>query len=306
MSSTAVCIPTYRRAQYLEDLLTSLTELDRNGISTHVVVVDNDVSGSAQSVVERFAGTLPGLVYEVEPERGISAARNRLVRIAARLGVDYVAFVDDDERVHPAWLSALIRTADEYAADAVGGPVLPEFDADVPSWIQNGGLFERPRYPTGTRVELIRTGNLLVKREWLERVEGPFDRLRDLTGGADGLLLRTLGTLGANMVWCDEAVAYEKVPARRGNLSWFLKRRFRIGTTWYVKQWPDIPQPLRFAAQACRAVTRILYGGGAIVTGAFRGRAGIALGLGHCAMGVGGLLGLLGVRYRFYRNPDGR
>lgn len=306
MSSTAVCIATYRRPKYLESLLTSLTELQGDGISTHVVVVDNDAGGSAQSVVERFSGALPHLVYEVEPERGISAARNRLVRIAGRIGVDYIAFVDDDERVHPAWLSALHRTAEEYAADAVGGPVLPEFDADVPSWIQQGGLFERRRYPTGTRLELKGTGNLLVKREWLDRVEGPFDRRRDLTGGADGLLLQTLHLLGANMVWCDEAVAYERVPAGRGNLRWFLKRRFRIGTTWYARGRPDLSQPRRFVTQVARAAARLLYGTVAIVPGAFRGRSEVARALGHCAMGAGGLLGLLGVRYRFYRNLDGR
>ena len=46
---------------------------------------------------------------------------------------------------------------------------------------------------------LTTTNNLLLRREWLERLDGPLDRRFDLTGGENTHLLELLFRLGARM-----------------------------------------------------------------------------------------------------------
>jgi succinoglycan biosynthesis protein ExoM len=305
MTSVAICIPTYERPGLLGELLRSLTLLRIDGLAIRVVVVDNDARGGAAPVAKQFATSLPGLVYEVEPQRGISAARNHLVAVAARIGADYLAFIDDDERADPSWLANLVRAAGDHAADAVGGPVLPEYDRDVPRWVREGGFFDRPRHRTGERMLLIRTGNLLIRRAWLARLEGPFDRRFDLTGGGDSHLLERLFRLGARMVWCDEALVYERVPASRGNARWILERRFGVGMAAYQRPYLLDPTPQRRAVQAARAIRKTRRGMVMLPPSLIRGRAATVRALGDCAMGIGGLLGLAGLSHHRYRQVQG-
>lgn len=306
MISVAVCVPTYRRPEFLERLLVSLTALDRGGLDVRVVVVDNDAAGSAAPIVRRFAGRLPGLTYEVEPSRGLATVRNRLVAVAARLGVEYVAFVDDDEWVEPGWLVGLVRTARERGADAVGGPVLPEYDDGTPRWVVFGGFFDRPRRRTGQAVRLDATSNLLLKRVWLDRLDGPFDRRLDLTGGEDHQLLERLHRLGARMIWCDEAVVHERIPRSRATVGWLVRRAFRGGVGY--SEWSGAldPGPGPKVRRVGRTVVRAAWGLVSLPPSLLMGRAATVRALCHGARGIGGVLGVFGLSYREYGRVHGR
>jgi succinoglycan biosynthesis protein ExoM len=303
----AVCVPTFKRPQFLEHLLQSLTELERDHFAMDVIVVDNDANGSAESVVQRFIAALPSVIYEVEPERGIAAARNRLVAIATRLGANYLAFVDDDEWVEPMWLSNLVRTAQAYQAEGVAGAVLPDFDPEVPSWIVEGQFFDRIRHPTGASVlgNFIGTCNLLLKRECLDGIEGPFDRAFDLTGGSDRHLLDRLASRGARVVWCDEADVHEHIPTSRGNPWWILKRHFRGGITVSQSARKLEPATTR-AARASRTFLNFIRGIVMVPGSVVRGKATTLHTLRGCAMDLGRLVGAVGYTYQEYKNTHGR
>jgi GT2 family glycosyltransferase len=245
------------------------------------------------------------VIYEVEPERGIAAARNRLVAISTRLGVDYVAFVDDDEWVEPAWLSCLVHTAQEYRADGVQGMVVLEYDAEVPSWIAAGRIFELPRHRTGERVRGSSTANLLLKRERLDELEGPFDRDFDLTGGSDYHLFARLSRLGAVIVWCDEAVTHEHVPASRGNVPWILKREFRTGITYSQTSRKLEPGPRR-ALRVVRTLRELVRSMVLLPPAIIRGRAAALHMLRNGTRSVGSLLGIVGLTYQEYKETHGR
>ena len=174
----------HRRPVLLGRLLGSLATLDTGGAAVHVVVVDNDPSGSAEPTVRRFGPLIPDLVYQVEPRRGLAAARNRLVAIAASLGSDYLIFVDDDEWVEPSWLSSFVRLAAAGRADVLRGPIYPEYDEGTPAWIIASKLFDRPEYPTGSPLRMpCGTGNTMIRLDWLCKFDGPFDPRFDLMGG---------------------------------------------------------------------------------------------------------------------------
>lgn len=306
MTSVAICIPTYRRPELLENLLRSLTTLDTKELDVRVVVVDNDAAGLAAPVVRRFVGRLSGLTYEVEPSRGLATVRNRLVAIAGRLGVEYVAFVDDDEWVEPGWLAGLVRTARACGADAVGGPVLPEYDDGTPRWVALNGFFDRRRHRTGQAVRLDATGNLLLKQAWLDRLDGPFDRRLDLTGGEDHQLLERLHRLGARMTWCNEAVVHERIPRSRATMSWLVRRAFRGGVGF--SEWSGAldPGPGPRARRVGKALARAAWGLASLPPSLLMGRAATVRALCHGARGVGGVLGVCGLSYREYERVHGR
>ncbi|HEY8448061.1 MAG TPA: glycosyltransferase [Thermomicrobiales bacterium] len=303
--SAAVCIPTFKRPVFLDQLLQSLTKLNQDHLTVHVIVVDNDGEGSAAPVVERYRERLPRLVYEIEPERGIAAARNRLVTIARRLGVEYIAFIDDDEWVEPDWLANMVRTAREYQADAVIGAVVPEYDPEIPPWIRAGRFFERPRQRTGERAKSYTTANALLRLQSLDGLEGPFHRAFDLTGGSDSHLFERLIQRGARLVWCDEAVVYDHIPRSRGNARWILKRAYRHGITYSRCARMLDPLPRRLVRTG-RMLYMFGYGLARLALSLPRGKVATLQSLRECAIGLGGLAGAVGLTYQEYRQTHGR
>lgn len=307
MTAVAVCVPTYRRPEYLGRLLASLAAIRRGGMTIHVVVVDNDEHRSAEAVVVPFMSRLPNLVYDVEPERGIAAARNRLVAHAARLNVEYLAFVDDDEWVEPDWLVNFVSAALAHRAAAVAGPVIPSYEPDVPPWVVEGDFFnERPARRTGDEVRVLGMGNMLIRRAWLERLDGPFDRRLALTGGEDPDLWMRLFPLGLRMIWCQEAVVHEGVSSSRATARWLLNRQFNYGVAGSRIVRTLNPSPSGYADRIARSVGHVGLGFVLLGPSLVRGRAAVVRSLGHCARGLGAAAGLVGFASHPYRRVHGR
>jgi succinoglycan biosynthesis protein ExoM len=228
ITSISVCIATYRRLDRLEALLGDLCR--QQLLPGEVIVVDNDVAGSARLVVERCLEAKPPfpIRYDIQPEKNISLTRNRTVELTSR---KWLAFVDDDERAPDFWLARLAAAACDYAADGVLGPVDPVVPEDAPGWIRRGRFYDFPRMPTGTVVppNRLRFGNLLLRASAVKTLAVMFDPAYGLTGGEDGDLLSRMTLAGARIVWCDEAIVHEPVEKSRLNLRWLLRRSLRGG-----------------------------------------------------------------------------
>lgn len=232
----SICICTFRRPHLLDALLASLQHQDMDASGVEIVVTDNDPAGSATQVLGHWmASSRFRLVRLHEPTPNISVARNSCV--GASNG-DFLAFIDDDEIPHQDWLPKLLATQREHDADVVLGPVLSALPPETPGWILDGKFFDRPRHETGAAVSLhdARTGNVLVRRQLLQGVPGPFDPDFGRTGGEDTLLFSKLLDGGARMIWCDEAIVTERVGPDRTRLGWLLRRSFRAGQSWFYSQ----------------------------------------------------------------------
>ena len=120
-----VGIATYRRAEGLATLLSSLASQEEPHPLFDVVVVDNDSLGSAREVVHHH---FPRALYVREPEPGIAAARNAVLKNSE--GYDFLLFVDDDEFVSPTWIETLVGHAISRDCDVVVGPVISLFRRD--------------------------------------------------------------------------------------------------------------------------------------------------------------------------------
>ncbi|MDG4665376.1 glycosyltransferase [Mycobacterium sp. 236(2023)] len=222
-----IAIATYLRPTGLQRLLDSLeVAIASAGLDVDVLIVDNDAEGSARSIAAAHG---LGPTYVVEPEPGISAARNRALD---HFGDSYrgIVFVDDDEWVSPTWLTTLTEYAVQTQADVVVGPVVSVFLEPAPEWVQRGGFFQGRSQVTGDHLRYAPTNNTLLVRDTWVRVGSPrFDPAFSTTGGEDTDLFHGIRKSGAAILFCAEAQVYEEVPTDRQSLGWVRRRAMREG-----------------------------------------------------------------------------
>ncbi len=213
-----IAIATYFRPTGLQRMLDSL-EAVVSSASVDILVVDNDAKGSARSVAVNHP---LDLVYVVEPEPGVAAARNRaLDHFSDRYRA--LIFVDDDEWVSPpSWLTILTTFAAETEADVVVGPVISVFLEPEPRWVQRGGFYMR-RFPkNGAHLPTAPAGNTLLLRDMWVRAGFPrFDSAFSASGGEDddfffagGFERRALPSSSAQRRWFTKGGCQKKKECR--------------------------------------------------------------------------------------------
>jgi len=217
-----VCVATYRRPAWLRLLLQDLAaQRFAQAVGLRVLVVDNDPRGSARDIASAFGGVR----YLVQPQKNIALTRNAALDAA---DADWLAFVDDDERVGPDWLQTLLDAQQRFDADVVFGPVVGLLPPDAPPWVRRGGFFTTPAAATGTEQRWGATNNALLRARFV--AEGArFDARFGLTGGEDTDFFYRLWQRGARLVWCQEALVSEHVSDERMTPRWLLRRNFRSG-----------------------------------------------------------------------------
>jgi GT2 family glycosyltransferase len=178
MMPASIVIPTRTRLSYLEVALASITPQAAAAGVEVLVVDDGGESLQARQLSERF-----GARYEPHSAPlGLNVARNTGV---ARSHGALVVFVDDDVRVRPGWLQALLEAARTHPdVDVFAGPIEAVLEGHAP---RSCGR-ERPPITTlelGSRDTDARYAwgaNMAIRRSALERV-GPFDE--SLAHGGD-------------------------------------------------------------------------------------------------------------------------
>jgi glycosyltransferase involved in cell wall biosynthesis len=307
MKTVAICVATYKRPQGLERLLGSLSQLhlDRNSdTAIRVVIVDNDEDQSARGVVQQWKALSPWPVhYDVEPKRGISHARNRLVSLAA--DSEFIAFIDDDEIADPHWLTELLSAQKRFGSEIVVGPVVPRFEVDPPTWLLKGRFFERKQYREGEFMDYAGTGNALIATRIIREIPNPFDARLALSGGSDTLFFLRLTSCGNKIAFTTKAIVQEFVPPTRMTIGWLCKRAYRGGNTYNIcrrlleesGRWI----PKRFLMGLIRIVLGSLFFFPAVLAG----RIALVRALTVISEGAGGLAGIVGKKYLEYERIHG-
>jgi glycosyltransferase involved in cell wall biosynthesis len=296
-----ICICTFKRRELLANLLSGVAELTFSKTAEpeiSVVVVDNDAARSAEEICAAASQRWP-IKYAVEPRRNMASVRNRAVLEAG--DVDFVALLDDDEVPTPQWLDELLATQSQFEADVVSGPVTPVFSAETPEWMRTGGFFDRPRFATGHEMDKCSTNNVLVRREVFARARH-FEEGMQLTGVEDTHFFMRVKQAGYKIVWCDEALVHETIPAARANLRWLLARGYRLGNTWVLC---ELSLDRRWRTRAMRAVKACAWvarGLATVATAPFTGKAGAVRGLRTALYGVGEITALAGQKYQEYKS----
>ena len=298
---------TFRRPLDLAELLPALIDQgarQRADYDVRVLIVDNDPERGAEAAVRACARDSEVPVrYVHEPEPNIASARNKALDEA---GTDLLVFIDDDERPSPDWLSLLLAQFELERPAAVVGPVVSAFDVEPDAWLTAGAFFVRRRLPTGTPIQIAATNNLLLDLDVVRGRGLRFDPAYGLTGGEDMLFSRQLRGFGERLVWCDEAVVTDVVPASRTTRHWVTMRALSHGNSWALTSLTLAGGPAHRAAVRLRLLgqggARIVTGGPRALLGRVLGRASHdARGTRTLMRGLGMVAGAFGWRYEEYK-----
>lgn len=159
----SICIPTYRMAPYLADLLDGIADqvcalpLERRGL-VEVVVSDNASPDDTPAVVELYRARLPRLVYHRQLEN-IGADRNYLAAVAYASG-RFCWLMGSDDVVEAGGVARLIELVLEH--DDVAGISIDRhvrsFDLATITPEQALGDFPKQTMLTGSNTVFERMG----------------------------------------------------------------------------------------------------------------------------------------------------
>lgn len=240
MISVIIC--TYNRDKYIYNVLHSVAENQYPHDQYEIVLVNNNSTDHTEYECRRFEADHPQVQfrYYVEPHQGLSHARNR--GISESRG-DLLAYVDDDATVNPDYLRTY---ADFFAAtpDAVaaGGPILPVYETEEPSWMSHytrqlvtGRLYlgDKPRpfahgaYPGG--------GNSCYQRSVFDTV-GLFNvelgrKGSSLIGAEEKDLYDKMTTCGMKFYYLPTAILYHIIPTSKLTQDYFDRLTHGIGVS---------------------------------------------------------------------------
>jgi glycosyltransferase involved in cell wall biosynthesis len=280
-------------------------EFPRHQAELHVIVVDNDVDRSAELVCQQAQAALRWpLQYEVEPVRGIARARNRAVRCALERA-DFVAFLDDDEVPEPQWMDELVEVQQSYGAAVVTGPTLRCVSDGSSPWLSDNQFLHTRRWPTGQPMTCAFTGNVLVRSDVYRSMDALFPEHFGLGGGEDVHFFRRVHAAGHSIVWADEAVVREWVPASRLTARGLFLRACSSGNG---QAWLDLEAGhalttrlgLLREATYCVGMACIVF-----PLKALAGTRNLAAWLWHWGWAVGTLAAIVGYRFAYYRTTHG-
>lgn len=242
MLRLSLIIATYNRAAFLIETLRSVVAQDAPAQEWECVVVNNNSSDDTAARFAAFAAENAGFDLRMvdEPNQGLSYARNRGIRESRG---EYIAIIDDDERIAPQFISAYVSLFDSVPeAVAAGGPIVAEYVAGRPSWMSR--YTERPIANTlylGDRVREFPAGripgggNMALRRSAVKRY-GVFDislgRVgSSLVGGEESDLFERLRLAEAHYYYAPAAVMYHVIPPEKLSVDYFSRLCYNVGVS---------------------------------------------------------------------------
>ena len=238
----SVILCTYNRDKYIYNVLRSVAENDLPHDQYEIVLVNNNSTDHTEQECQRFQADYPDIRFRycVETNQGLSHARNRGIRESQG---DLLAYVDDDATVNREYLRTY---ADFFAAtpDAVaaGGPILPRYETEEPSWMSHytrqlitGKLYlgDKPRpfargaYPGG--------GNSCYRKSVFDTI-GLFNvelgrKGNSLIGAEEKDLYDTMTSRGMHFYYLPTAILYHIIPPQKLTQDYFDRLTHGIGVS---------------------------------------------------------------------------
>jgi hypothetical protein len=224
---------TCNRPKMLKDVILSANEMFiPENIKIELLIVDNDSEKSAKKVVEELRNIVKFHIhYVVEPNRGLSFARNKLLSEAIFIKPSHILLFDDDELFDKNCLYYHINLYKNDTKTLISsGPTWNKFDKEYPTYITKNLIFKQvSSKKTGDIRNHCASGNVFFPLSLIEDYGLRFSEEYVFMGGEDGDFFSKASKLGFTIVYNKEAVIYEIVSKSRANLKYILKRQYYNG-----------------------------------------------------------------------------
>lgn len=242
MLRLSLIVATYNRAESLITALQSVVEQTAPKEEWECVVVNNNSTDDTAARFKTFAEAHPDVQLRMvdEQRQGLSYARNR--GIGESEG-EYIAIIDDDERIAPDFIASYIALFDSTSdAMAAGGPIVAEYPSGKPRWMSS--FTERPIANTmyfGDKVTLFPAGripgggNMAIRRSAIRRY-GVFDTSlgyvgEKLIGGEECDLFERLQIAEAKYYYVPGAVMYHIIPKEKLTQEYLSRLSYNVGVS---------------------------------------------------------------------------
>lgn len=238
MISVVIC--TYNRATLLASALQTACQQTLLADQFEVIVVDNNSTDGTAQLVAGVGQRYANIRYLNEPCQGLANARNCGWQAAQG---DYIAYIDDDCELPPAWLQRAQTIIAARAPGAMIGPYYAIHRAPTPLWWRSefDHFYSREYAPQAGDLSLNAVGaiggvSLFIRRDLLQQIGG-FDpmlgmRGRQLGYGEDTDIGRKIYRLARQAIYYDpqlyvyHLIRTEKLVLRRLIYELFTRGRF--------------------------------------------------------------------------------
>ncbi len=196
-----IIIPAYNQGHYLKECVESA--LAQTWENIEVIIVDDGSTDNTAEVGQSFDD--PRVTYIYQDNKGLSGARNTGLENSTG---EFVSFLDSDDLFLPTKLSKLMGLfADNPELGlCAGDSILIGEDGEPIGKTYGDGMPNRPEeWLNGNRIHV---GSVLVKKEWLDKVD-PFDE--NLRACEDWDMWLRLAIMGCQMKWLPETVSKYRV-----------------------------------------------------------------------------------------------
>ncbi len=300
MLKVVISACTYKRPEGLKALLESLQEIEiPRDIALSIRIIDNEDMPAAEELVRQFSEDMPCPLYYVnETDPGIAPARNRAL-IEAK-GDDFLAFIDDDETAHKAWLKELLQAQKENHAQFVQGPVVMTVEDNKDAWWLETILFKLKDFPNHAERHEAWSNNVLIDMNFVREHDLAFDPALRFDGGEDTLFFQQMTAKRGKGVFASHAIVYETQPKERLNWSWAIRRQFRNGNTRAMIARKTKPPLKAFLHSTIRAAGCFVFSLIHLPAALIKGRVGVANCMAYAARCAGVLWGIVGRQYLEY------
>ena len=242
MLRLSLIVATYNRSASLIRALESVAQQNAPASEWECVVINNNSTDDTQERFAEFAAAHPDLNMRMVTElrQGLSFARNRGIRESE---AEYIAIIDDDERISPDFITSYISLFDSTPdAVAAGGPIVAEYPSGRPRWMSH--FTERPVANTMYFGDKVREfpegripggGNMAIRRSAVRRY-GVFDTSlgyvgESLVGGEECDLFERLRIAEAKYYYVPTAVMYHIIPPEKLTANYLSRLSYNIGVS---------------------------------------------------------------------------
>ncbi|MDH5525728.1 MAG: glycosyltransferase [Nitrospirota bacterium] len=235
----SVVVATYNRADLLDGCFNSLVRQVGCEGQYEVIIVNNNCTDNTAEIAAEYAAKYPFFKVIDEPVPGASVARNAGWREARAA---YVAFMDDDARAMPDWISRAIEIIREHEPDIFGGSIYPFYLTNRPVWFKDQYEIRRVLDTPGwlNDRQYISGSNLFFQKDLLDKLGG-FDTEVGPKGdafafGEETLLIRHAREYkpGLKAYYHPELMVEHLAPPRKMTVPHYFRVRYLIGKSGYV------------------------------------------------------------------------